>query len=112
MADRATSPDRLSLLLERARLPQAGATFSADVTQAQIDALLGRIALLTEALRGAPDTEDARLASRLLLSDLALVEAQLRARANELAAGLSRARDGLRAALDNTDVSDADEHID
>ena len=100
------------MLLERLRLPPAGAKPTSDVTLEQVDVLLARIASLTEALRGAAENETTRLASRILIGDLALVVAQFRGRANELTAALTRARDDIRAEIANTNPSGAREETD
>ncbi len=102
MPDRTISPNDLILLLERVRLPSAGAKPTSDVTLEQVDALIARIASLTDALRGAADDETAQVASRILIGDLAMVAAQFRGRANELVAALTRAREDIRAELDDT----------
>jgi C4-dicarboxylate-specific signal transduction histidine kinase len=107
VSDRAISPDDLILLLERVRLPSTGAKPSSDVTLEQVDALIARIASLTDALRGAADDKTAQLASRILIGDLAIVAAQFRGRANELVAELTRARDDLRGEVDDTGQSGA-----
>lgn len=112
MPDRAISPGDLTLLLERLRLPPAGAKPTSDVTLEQVDLLLARIASLTETLCGAAENETTRLASRILIGDLALVAAQFRGRANELTAALTRARDDTRAEIENTDPSGAHEETD
>ncbi len=109
MPDRAISPGDLTVLLERLRLPPAGAKPTSDVTLEQVDVLLARIASLTEALRGAAENETTQLASRILIGDLALVAAQFRGRANELSSALTRARDDIRAELENTNPSGARE---
>ncbi|MDA1183139.1 MAG: hypothetical protein O2930_00670 [Acidobacteria bacterium] len=105
MADRAISSDDLVRLLEQRHLPPAGATHTADVTREQVDILIARIASLTEALRDAAEDDTARLASRMLLEDLALVVAQFRGRANELVDLLTRARDGIRSESDGPEPS-------
>jgi len=109
VSDRAISPDDLILLLERVRLPSAGAKPSSDVTREQHDVLIARIDSLTDALRGAAADETARLASRMLIGDLGLVAAQFRGRANDLVAALTRARDDLRVELDKIDQSGTSE---
>jgi hypothetical protein len=100
---RSFNADDLTALLERLRLQQAGPKFTSEVTRAQVDQALTRIASLTEALRSAEDSGTARLASRLLLSDLALVAAQFRAGVNEIGEPLTRALEDLRAGLEDTD---------
>lgn len=112
MPDRAISPGDLTVLLERLRLPPAGAKPTSDVTLEQVDVLLARIASLTEALRGAAENETTQLASRILIGDLALVAAQFRGRANELTAALTRASDDIRAEIANTNSSGAREETD
>ena len=102
MPDRTISPDALILLLERVHLPSAGAKSTSDVTLEQVDVLIARIASLTDALRGAAEDETAQLVARMLISDLSLVAAQFRGRANELVAALTRAREDIRAELDDT----------
>jgi hypothetical protein len=110
--DRAILPNDLILLLERLRLPPAGAKPTSDVTLEQVDVLIARIASLTEVLRGAAEDETAQLASRMLMSDLALVAAQFRGRANELVAALTRARDDICGELDDVGQSGSHEDAD
>lgn len=88
------------MLLERLSLQQAGAKSPSEVTQAQVDLLLARIASLTDVLRTAESNDTTRLASRMLLSDLALVAAQFRGRANEIAESLTRVLEDIRTASD------------
>jgi hypothetical protein len=101
--DRASPSDDLTALLERLRLHPAGRASLSEVNQAHLDLLLGRIASLTDALRDAQSDETARLTARLLLADLALVAAQFRGRANDVAGALARAADGIRSGLENVD---------
>jgi hypothetical protein len=89
MVNRTFTADDLTALLERLRLQEASAKSTAEVTAAQLDITLARIAALTEALRNADDGEASRLASRLLLGDLATVAAHFRARTNDIAVSLS-----------------------
>jgi hypothetical protein len=98
--DRARPPDDLTALLERLKLQPAGAASLSEVSRAQLDLLLARIASLTDALRGAPSDETSRLAARLLLADLSSVAAQFRGRANDIAGALARALDGLSSDLE------------
>jgi hypothetical protein len=100
--DRDSSPDALTALLERLRLPLAGTQSPTEVAQGHLDVLLARVAALTEAVRTSPPNETTRLAARLLLSDLALVVAQLRGDANAVGASLAETLDGLRQALDDS----------
>jgi len=110
--DPAIPPGDLILLLERLRLPPAGAKYTPEVTLDQADVLITRIAALTEVLRGAAADETAQLASRMLIGDLTLVAAQFRGRANELAAALTSARDDIRGELHDADQSDPHEDTD
>ena len=99
VADRASTTGELTALLERLRVQPAGANTPADVTRAQLDVLLARIGSLTDALRGAEPNETTRLASRLLINDLAAVAAQFRGDANAMRASLASALDGVANAL-------------
>ena len=90
MVNRSFTADDLTTLLERFRLQEGGAKSTAEVTEAQLDVVLARIAALTEALRKAEDDEVTRLASRILLGDLAIVAAHFRARTNDITVSLSR----------------------
>jgi hypothetical protein len=99
------TPGALAALLERLRLPQAGAGLTPEAARAQADLLLARIASLTEALRAGEANETTRLASRLLLSDLALVAAQFRGRANEVSRSLNRVLDEAQATLEKVDAT-------
>ena len=65
-----------------------------------LTALLERVANSTEALRRAPANEKARLASRMLLDDLAGVTRQFRGTTTAVGASLSAALEDLRRALD------------
>lgn len=97
--------ENLAALLERLRLQPAGARTPSDVSQVQLDFLLARIGSLTDALRGSGWDEASRVASRLLLSDLALVAAQFRGDANAISESLSKASEGLSAALGQYDAA-------
>jgi hypothetical protein len=101
VAERASAAADLTKTLERLRLEQAGARSTSEVAQAQIDLMLARIASLTDVVRSAESQEAFRLACRLLLADLALVAAQFRGRANELAEALDREIEGIRAVMDS-----------
>ena len=101
--DHASPSDDLAALLERLWLQPAGAASLSEVNRTHLDLLLARIASLTEALRGAQSDETSRLAVRLLLTDLDLVAAQFRGRANDTAGTLMRALDGIRSGLESTD---------
>ncbi len=69
--------------------------------------LLERLAALTNALQAAPQDETARMASRVLLDDLALVAAHFRGDANAMRASLVGALDDLRGAREQIDSSRA-----
>jgi hypothetical protein len=101
VASRPFNADDLTRLLERFRLQQAGANATPEVNQAQLDLLLARIASLTDTLRDTEANETTRLASRLLLSDLGLVSAHFRARANEIGEALTRALEGISAEFEH-----------
>ena len=91
----------LSLVLQQLRLQQADGKSPSDVTQAQVELLLARIAALTDELRGAHPSETSGATARLLLADLAMAAAQFRGHANELGERLTRALDNARLALDD-----------
>ena len=98
MADRPFAPRDLAAILERFNLPRAGAQPPDAVASAQLELVLGRIVALTDALRAADGDETARLAMRMLVTDLGFVAAQFRARANEVSASLSGVLDGTETA--------------
>jgi len=100
--DSMSTPDDLTALLDRLEAFHALGK-SADAGDVQLEALLARVASLTDALRTAPVTETAQIASRILLADLGLIAAQFRGRANTTAASLDRALDELRTTLDSID---------
>ena len=104
VSDRMSTTEELTALLERLRLQSAGLRTTAEVAQVQQDLLLARIASLTEAIRGSEWNATTRLASRLLVDDLALVIAQFRGEANQMRASLSGALDGLTAAISAADA--------
>ena len=89
----------LASLLEQFPVERAGTKAGSEVTDAQTQMLLGRIAALTDALRETQGGEAERLASRILLGDLATVVGQFRGRANTARAALAGAEQGLRDAL-------------
>lgn len=99
VGDRAMTADDLTASLERLRLQPAGTRTPSEVTQVQLDFLLARISSLTETLRATNSEDAARLASRLLLSDVALVAAQFRGEANAMSRSLSTALEGLATSL-------------
>jgi len=108
VAERAFTSDDLAALLERFSPERAGAKPSADVTELQVRLLLSRIAALTDALRDAEPHEAARVAHRILLSDLALVAGQFRGRTNGLRASLAEALAGLRDAIAQCEAQTSD----
>jgi hypothetical protein len=93
------SADDLTRLLERLGVERSQAQMPAQAGEAQVEILVARITLLTEALRGAEASDTARLAARMLLADLAQVTAQLRGRTNGIRASLATAAEDMRAAL-------------
>ena len=105
MPERA-SIDDLTALLQQLRLQQPGAKSTSEATQAQIDLLLARIALLTDTLRDAEWSEPSRAAARLLLADLAMVSAQFRGNANSISERLAGTLETVRLILERT----AEEH--
>jgi len=111
VSDRVTLPDDLILLLERLLVQSAGVKSTPDVTREQVDVLITRIAALTDALRGAAEDNTAKIASRMLIADLAAVTAQFRGRANELSEVLTRALDNLRKELDDAEQSESKGNI-
>jgi len=96
---RTLTSDDLAALLERCAVERAGAKAATDVTEAQLQILLARIAALTEALRDTEGGEAERLAARILVGDLATVAGQFRGRASSVRAALAGAEQGLRDAL-------------
>lgn len=101
MAERGSPDDDLTAILQQIRLQQADNQSPSEITGSQIELLLTRVAALTNALRRAkPANGMSRAASRLLLADLAMVTAQLRANTNALDGRLTRALDDARAALE------------
>lgn len=91
--------DDLTRLLEQLAIERGRAQTGAQASDAQIELLIARITLLTEALRGAAAGDAARLAARLLVADLAQVTAQFRGRTNGIRAALESAVEEMRAAL-------------
>ena len=99
VAGRTLTSDDLVLLLECFRKERTGAGKTAETTDKQVQVLFARIAALTDALGGTESTDAARIASHVLLSDLAFVAAQFRGRANTIRASLGKTFEDLRAAL-------------
>ena len=102
MTQRASPVDDLTAVLERLRLHQAGARSPSEVTQAQVELLLARIASLTDTLRGTEWNDASRAAARLLLADLAMVEAQFRGNANAIGERLTGTLENVRRILEQT----------
>ena len=102
MAERSSQIDGLTAVLQRLRPHQAGTQSPSEVTQAQVELLMVRIASLTEALRGAESNESSRNAARLLLADVAMVASQFRGNTNALDERLTRALENARLALEST----------
>ena len=89
----------LTDLLERFRPERtAGKVAPAEITEAQVQLLLARVAALTDALRGAELNEPVRLAMRVALNDLATIADQFRGRTNTMRAALAKALADLRDA--------------
>lgn len=110
MAERASAIDRLAALLQQLRLQQADGKLPSEVTQAQVDLLLARIASLTEALRGAAEQNATfRVGARLLLADVAMVAAQFRGNTNAFGERLTRALESAQQALDRPESAPAPE---
>ena len=102
MPERTLTIDELTGLLERFPLDRAGGRTSEDMSDAHVQHLLKRIAAVTDAIRGLESSETTRLASRVLLDDLATVAAQFRGRANGAGASLAKALDALQHVLAHT----------
>lgn len=103
MAERASAAHDLTSLLQQLRLSQADGKSPSEVTQAQVELLLARIASLTDVLRGAAESSGTfRVAARLLLADLAMVAAQFRGNTNARGERLTRALDEARLALEHS----------
>ena len=107
MADPLVTAEDLTRLLERLGVERGQAQTPAQAGDAQVELLIARITVLTEALRGAEANEAARLAARMLVADLAQVTAQFRGRTNGIRASLDAAVQEMRAAL-GTDRPAAD----
>lgn len=91
MAGRTLTLEELTEILERFPVERAGARTLGDTTEAQAQALLVRIAALTDALRDAEPAGPARVAARLLVSDLSAIAAHFRGRANTMGPPLASA---------------------
>ena len=94
--------ETLTALLQRLGLQQADGTSPTDVTQAQIELLLTRVAALTEQLRRGPSREDLQATTRLLLADLAMVASQFRGKTNVLGERLTHALESAHLALESS----------
>ncbi len=105
VAGRTLTSDDLALLLERFRAERAGARTAEDMIDEQVQVLLARIAALTDALGGTELNDASRIASRVLLSDLAFVAAQFRGRANTMRASLGKTLEDLHAAIAHVETS-------
>ena len=98
----ASTNNDLALLLQQLRLQQPPGA-SADTGQAQFDLLLGRISMLTDALRRAPDDETSRAAARLILADLSMVAARLRGDVTSTSERLTTVLETVRSVLESGD---------
>ena len=99
MTNPLATTDDLTRLLEQLAVERGQAQTGAQASDVQIELLVARIKLLTEALRDAAAGDAARLAARLLVADLAQVIAQFRGRTNGIRAALESAVEEMRAAL-------------
>jgi hypothetical protein len=97
----------LTALLEGLALQRAPKTPD-EAAGAQVDFLIARMTLLTGVLRRAEANEATRLASRMLIADLAQVAAQFRGSTNAISGSLSTVLDDLRGALERLDAATAD----
>jgi hypothetical protein len=102
VVERGSGADDLTTILKQLQLQRADGKSPADVTHAQVELLLARIASLTDALRGAPQSGDAsQITARLLLADVAMVAAQFRGTTTSLNEQLLRALERARLAIEN-----------
>ena len=99
VADPLVTADDLTRLLERFSVEHGRDRTAGQAGDAQVELLVARITLLTEALRHAEATDATRLAERMLLADLAQVTAQFRGRTNGIRGALETAIEEMRAAL-------------
>jgi hypothetical protein len=83
--------ERLTEVLDRFPPERPGIQTVEETAEAQARLQVARIAALTDMLRDADPNEIARLASRMLLSDLAAVAARFRGRANAMRSSLAQA---------------------
>ncbi|MGH9723005.1 MAG: hypothetical protein ACRD8O_22570 [Bryobacteraceae bacterium] len=102
------SVHELAGLLERFPLERAGGRTFEEIADAHVQLLLARIAALTDLLRGAEPNETTHLASRLLLSDLTIVAAHFRGRANVMRPSLAKALAQLRESLARCEAPSGD----
>jgi hypothetical protein len=102
MPEAAATGSNLAHLLQQLRLQQPSAT-TADAGQAQLDLLLGRVSMLTDALRQAPDDDASRTAARLVLADLSMVAARLRGDVALTSERLNTVLEQVRSLLESGD---------
>ena len=103
MAQHASPVHGLSAVLQQLPLQHADRKSPSEVTQAEIELLLARVASLSETLGGATQsTETFRTAARLLLADVAMVTAHFRGDSNTLSERLTRALEDAQLALERT----------
>ena len=100
MADQTLTVHELTARLEQLALQRASAKTPAEAAGAQVDFLIARMTLLIGVLRCAEANDATRLASRMLIADLAQVAAQFRASTNAISGSLSTVLDDLRGALE------------
>jgi hypothetical protein len=101
MAEGALTPADLTAIITRIRLQPD----SALAAGGQLDVLLARVSALTDALRGSQPNgtvpnQTVALAARLLLADLGLATAYLRADASAVREALTPLLDALQVELD------------
>ena len=87
---------RLAELLDRFPPERPGLRAVEEIAEAQAQLQAARIAALTDMLHGAEAGDIARLASRILLGDLAAVAARVRGRSNAMRPSLAKALADLR----------------
>lgn len=102
VAKRASPVHGLNVVLQQLRLQHADKKSPSEVTQAEIELLLARIASLTETLGDSTQSaETFRVAARLLLADVAMVTAHFRSDSNALSERVTRALEDAQLALEH-----------
>jgi hypothetical protein len=98
--------EELTAVLDRFRVERPGPRSLSEITEAQVDLVVARLAALTDAIRGGESNEATLLASRILLSDLAFVAGQFRGRANAMRVSLTSTLADLRGVMADLERSD------